>query len=45
VPYLAAAGTYLGNINPAKIDQRGERPERYQTRFEIIDRLKPFALA
>jgi uncharacterized protein (DUF362 family) len=44
IPYLPAAATYLGNMDPSRIEQRGERPERYRTKFEIIDRLRPLAL-
>jgi uncharacterized protein (DUF362 family) len=41
IPYLATAAAFLGNIAVAQIEQRGERPERYQTRFEINEILKP----
>ena len=41
IPYLADAARFLGNIREASIDQRGEDPQRYRTRFEIIDSLKP----
>jgi uncharacterized protein (DUF362 family) len=41
LPYLAKAGRFLGNIRETRIDQRGEDPRRYRTRFEIIDSLKP----
>jgi uncharacterized protein (DUF362 family) len=41
MPYLAEAGRFLGNIRESRIDQRGEDPQRYRTRFEIIDSLKP----
>jgi uncharacterized protein (DUF362 family) len=45
IPYLAAAGTFLGNIRESRIDQIGEHPERYQTRFEVIELLKPMMRA
>jgi uncharacterized protein (DUF362 family) len=38
--YLSAAGHFLGNILERRIEQRGERLERYRTRFEVIDALK-----
>jgi uncharacterized protein (DUF362 family) len=41
IPYLPAAATYLGNMKPSRIEQRGENPERYRTKFDVIDRLKP----
>jgi uncharacterized protein (DUF362 family) len=37
IVYLEAAGHFLGNINPAKIEQRGENPARYRTNFELIE--------
>jgi uncharacterized protein (DUF362 family) len=45
IPYLAAAGGFLGNVRESRIDQIGERPERYQTRFEVIDLIKPMLRA
>jgi uncharacterized protein (DUF362 family) len=36
VPYLAAAGEYLGNIREWRIRHRGESPARYQTVFERV---------
>ena len=41
IPYLADASRFLGNLSPARIVQRGESPARFETRFEVIDRLKP----
>jgi len=41
IPYLAGAAGFLGNLREGRIDQRGENPLRYRTRFEIIDILKP----
>jgi uncharacterized protein (DUF362 family) len=36
LPYLAAAGQYLGNIRESRIEHRGERPERYRATFERV---------
>ena len=41
LPYLQHASAYLGNLLPSRITQRGEDPARYETSFELIDRLKP----
>jgi uncharacterized protein (DUF362 family) len=38
--YLKAAGEFLGNIDPARIEQRGEPISRYATSFEIHDRFQ-----
>jgi uncharacterized protein (DUF362 family) len=38
LPYLKAAGNFLGNIDLARIEQRGESLARYATTFEIPDR-------
>lgn len=35
MPYLKTAGRFLGNTAPERIDQRGEAPARYATRFEL----------
>jgi uncharacterized protein (DUF362 family) len=45
VNYLSAAGHYLGNIDPQRIDHRGERIDRYRTNFELIEHLKHLRLA
>jgi uncharacterized protein (DUF362 family) len=37
VPYLEAAGHFLGNTDPRRIEQRGEDPGRYRTDFEFIE--------
>ena len=39
--YLADASRFLGNLSQARIAQRGENPARFETRFEVIERLKP----
>jgi uncharacterized protein (DUF362 family) len=44
VVYLNAAGNFLGNVAPDRIEQRGERPDRYQTSFELIDERKHLRL-
>jgi uncharacterized protein (DUF362 family) len=38
LPYLRAAGDFLGNIDLARIEQRGEALARYATSFDIPDR-------
>jgi hypothetical protein len=35
--YLGEAAHYLGNLDPARIEQRGERIDRYATTFDVID--------
>lgn len=40
IDYLRMAGQFLGNIDDRKIDQRGERPSRYATKFEVIPALE-----
>ena len=45
VPYLAAASQFLGHVDPLRIDQRGENPARYQTRFDMLDQFKGLQLA
>lgn len=39
--YLRDAARYLGNAAPERIAQRGENPRRYESRFEVVDHLKP----
>lgn len=38
--YLARAGEFLGNLDPRRIDQRGEPVRRYATRFAVVERLR-----
>jgi uncharacterized protein (DUF362 family) len=38
--YLAEAARFLGNVEEHRIDQRGESPERYRTRFEVPPHLQ-----
>jgi uncharacterized protein (DUF362 family) len=44
VTYLDAAGHFLGNIDPTRIDQRGENPDRYRTSFALIDSMASIRL-
>jgi uncharacterized protein (DUF362 family) len=39
--YLAEGGDFLGNLRESRIEQRGEAPGRYATKFALIDALKP----
>jgi uncharacterized protein (DUF362 family) len=41
LPYLADAGAFLGNLRESRIEQRGEAPSRYATRFAIREGFKP----
>jgi len=41
IPYLRDASRFLGNADPARINQRGEHPARFTASFDVIDRLKP----
>jgi uncharacterized protein (DUF362 family) len=38
--YLDSASRFLGNIREDRIDQRGERVDRYRTRFELVPALE-----
>jgi uncharacterized protein (DUF362 family) len=40
MPYLKVASRFLGNIDERRIEQRGERPERYRAQFDVIDSMK-----
>jgi len=39
MPYLREAGRFLGHIADDRIDQRGEPPSRYRTRFDLVPHL------
>jgi len=39
MPYLREAGRFLGHIADDRIDQRGESPSRYKTRFDLVPHL------
>jgi uncharacterized protein (DUF362 family) len=45
IRYLRTAGAYLGNLDERRIDQRGEPPLRYATRFDVIDSFKKIRLS
>jgi uncharacterized protein (DUF362 family) len=45
IPYLDAAGHFLGNVDPRRIDQRGENPDRFRTAFALIDSMAGIRLA
>ena len=36
IPYIREAAAFLGNADAARIEQRGESPERYKYRFEVL---------
>jgi uncharacterized protein (DUF362 family) len=40
VPYLSIASQFLGNVSDDHIEQRGERPSRYRTRFDVIESIQ-----
>jgi uncharacterized protein (DUF362 family) len=40
IPYLSTASSFLGNIDVERVEQRGERLDRYQTNFEVPDTFK-----
>jgi uncharacterized protein (DUF362 family) len=40
LPYLAVAGEFLGNVEPGRIEQRAERPDRYRTQFDVIEPIR-----
>jgi uncharacterized protein (DUF362 family) len=42
MPYLSVPSAFLGNIAEDRIDQRGERPDRYRTRFDIVESIERF---
>jgi uncharacterized protein (DUF362 family) len=44
MPYLAVAGEFLGNVEPARIEQRAELPARYQSQFEVIEPIRKLRL-
>lgn len=37
ISYLAQASEFLGHIDTARIEHRGEDPGRYRTRFEVLE--------
>ena len=40
MPYLSVAAEFIGNTEPARIEQRGERPDRYQAQFDVIEPIR-----
>jgi len=40
LPYLAEAGRFLGNLDSARIEQRGEPVGRFATVFDVVDVFK-----
>lgn len=44
MPYLKVASRFLGNISEARIEQRGENPSRYGTRFQVIESMRGLLL-
>lgn len=40
IAYLDSASRFLGVTDPSRIEQRGERPQRYATRFDVIPELE-----
>lgn len=43
--YLRVASDYLGNLAESRIDQVGENPARYRTRFEVLEQFRGLQLA
>jgi uncharacterized protein (DUF362 family) len=39
LPYLSVASAFLGNLEPARIDQRAESLSRFATKFDVVQRL------
>jgi len=44
VSYLRQAGEFLGNIDPARIRQAGENPERYAQDYAVLDSFRGLKL-
>jgi len=44
ISYLSQASAFLGHIDEASIDQRGENPARYRTRFEVLEQFTSLQL-
>jgi len=40
MPYLSVAGEFLGNVEPGRIEQRGERTDRYRMQFDVIEPIR-----
>lgn len=44
MPYLSVSGAFIGNIDPARIEQRGERLERFAAKFDVIEPIQRLRL-
>jgi uncharacterized protein (DUF362 family) len=44
IPYLREAGGFLGHIDEARIEQRGEAVGRFATTFDVMDTFKSIGL-
>jgi uncharacterized protein (DUF362 family) len=44
MPYLAEASKFLGNIEEARLEHRGEPPDRFATSFDVVDSFKSIRL-
>lgn len=44
VPYLQMVSAFLGNTDERRIEQRGERLERYRTQFDVIEPIRRWRL-
>jgi uncharacterized protein (DUF362 family) len=44
INYLSQASEFLGHIDTARIDHRGEDPARYRTRFDVLEQFKAMQL-
>jgi uncharacterized protein (DUF362 family) len=40
IPYISVSAEFLGNAAMDRVDQRGERLERYQTRFDVVESIR-----
>jgi uncharacterized protein (DUF362 family) len=45
ITYLKEASSFLGHLDPSRIDQRGEDPARYRTTFDVLPHFKALQLA
>ena len=44
IPYIKEAAAFLGNADPGRIEHRGERPDRYAFRFEVLPQFEGLRL-
>lgn len=42
MPYISVAAEFMGNADEKKIDQRGERLDRYRTPFDLVESMRRF---